>query len=276
MYKNILSEILNEHKDKPAVFKRNILKEYLQVICLARIYSMEKYQGKLIFYGGSCLKHCFGLNRLSEDLDFVNVSESKINKEKLAEELKEYFKKKLSLDILYKIQKFRIYFKFPVLRELNLFGASETDLLFLKLEIFEDSEIFKNSAVQVVPIFKYGKTILVRTFSLSALMATKIRAILNRKWESGKEGDENFIKVKGRDYYDLLWYLSKEIKPDLAILQEFKDISKLKKSLLGLIENLDQRSVALDLEGLIGEKDLIVDLSKNIKDILKREIDGKL
>ncbi|KKR75172.1 MAG: hypothetical protein UU18_C0012G0013 [Parcubacteria group bacterium GW2011_GWB2_40_8] len=65
--KIILKNIVDENFDKSALYKRNLLKEYLQVLVLDYIYSSDKYSG-LVFYGGTCLAHCFGLPRLSEDL----------------------------------------------------------------------------------------------------------------------------------------------------------------------------------------------------------------
>ena len=66
-----IKKILEEHKTASWLFKRNLLKEYLQILSLSFIYSQKEYQS-LIFYGGSCLRHCFGLPRLSEDLDFID------------------------------------------------------------------------------------------------------------------------------------------------------------------------------------------------------------
>jgi len=66
----VLLQLLDEHKDTTAFFRRNVVKEYLQILVLSFLYSEAQYQ-QLIFYGGSCLRHCFGLPRLSEDLDFI-------------------------------------------------------------------------------------------------------------------------------------------------------------------------------------------------------------
>ena len=56
-------------KNKSNALIRNKLKEYLQDIILYIIYSNKKYKD-LIFYGGTLLRKVYGLNRLSEDLDF--------------------------------------------------------------------------------------------------------------------------------------------------------------------------------------------------------------
>ena len=44
-------------------------KDYLQHIILARIYS--RINSQLVFKGGTSLQKCMGLNRFSEDLDFI-------------------------------------------------------------------------------------------------------------------------------------------------------------------------------------------------------------
>ncbi len=46
----------------------------------------------------------------------------------------------------------------------------------------------------------------IRHFTLSSLFATKLHACFFRKY------------VKGRDYYDLLWFLGKKTIPDFALL----------------------------------------------------------
>src|SRR5450830_585010 len=106
------------------LFKRNLLKEYLQVIVLDYIYSHSDYSN-LIFYGGSCLTHCFGLKRLSEDLDFVDIKKE-IEISRLARDLEEYFRKNTDLNLTATVQKFRIYLKFPILRELGLAKKHES------------------------------------------------------------------------------------------------------------------------------------------------------
>ena len=54
----VIKEILREHRKAGNVFKRNIVKEYFQILALSFIYSKKPYQD-LVFYGGSCLRHCF-------------------------------------------------------------------------------------------------------------------------------------------------------------------------------------------------------------------------
>lgn len=54
---------------KGSLFTQNMIKEYLQVLVLARI-SNEILPGNLTFIGGTSLRFCHGLDRFSEDLVF--------------------------------------------------------------------------------------------------------------------------------------------------------------------------------------------------------------
>ncbi|MBU2595486.1 nucleotidyl transferase AbiEii/AbiGii toxin family protein [Patescibacteria group bacterium] len=266
--KIFLKNLISESKSKNKIFLRNSAKEYLQILVLDFIYSNPKYR-ELIFYGGSCLAHCFGLPRLSEDLDFVDLKK-KIILPVLAKDLKAYFKN-LDLKMVPTIQKFRLYLKFPLLRELGLSGEHETDLLFLKIEIFKEFAFKRGSKIEMVPLFKFNQSILVRSFDLPTLMSTKIRAILWRKFEKTDKEGKVFIKVKGRDYFDLMWYLDQGVTPNFKCL-EIKDKTKLKEKLLEIVKKVDARSIKLDLEPLIDDQNFVLDLSKNIKEILIKKI----
>ncbi len=265
-----IKKILEEKKETSDVFKRNLIKEYLQLLVLSFIYSNKEYQN-LIFYGGSCLRHCFGLPRLSEDLDFVDIKRN-VDLKKLSNNLGNFFKKSYGLNVDFKIQKFRVYIKFPILYDLALSQKKESNILFLKIEVFKDFNFAKNYQIKIIPLFKFGESILVRTFDLPTLMATKIRAILLRKWEKTDKEGKILAKVKGRDYYDLMWYFEKRVEPNLMCIEGIKDKTELKKKLLETIKKVDSRSIKFDLEGLIEDKNIILDLGNNIKNILNEQL----
>jgi len=271
--KKILEKLLEESGSRNKVFQRNILKEYFQIIILDFIYSSPKYND-LVFYGGSCLAHCYGLPRLSEDLDFVDIKKN-IDNDELLKDLKSYFLKETGIKIKATRQKFRIYLKLPILHELSLSDKNEPDLLFLKLEIFSKFDFCDDYETIIVPLFKYNKSILINTFDLSTLMATKIMAVLHRKWEKTNKKGEITIKAKGRDYFDLMWYLEKGVRPNLSCLKEFKNVFMLKKKLLNIIGKLDKKSIQLDLEAVIKDEKFVSNLSRNLRDILKRDISEK-
>lgn len=270
-FKIILEKLINESKSKNLIFKKNLLKEYFQIITLDYIYSTKKWNN-LILFGGASLSHCYGLPRLSEDLDFVSLKKD-FEFEKLAIDLKNYYENK-GFEIKTKVQKFRIYLKFPILRELKLAKRDESNLLFLKIEIDTNFDFCKDFKIEYIPIFKFNKPILIKTFDLETLFSTKLRAIILRKWEKTTKDGKIIAKVKGRDYFDLIWYLEKGIKPNLNCLgiKEIQNLDDLKRKLFDIAKIIDVKSIKNDLEPLIDDVNYVNNLSKNIKDIVIKNL----
>ena len=268
LIKPFLTKLIKDSASDSKVLKRNLLKNYLQVLVLDFIYSDKKYS-QLIFYGGSCLSHCYNLPRLSEDLDFVDLKK-RIEIPGLVKDLKGHFEKNTDLEVRVVPQKFRVYLKFPLLRELELAGKSESNLLFLKVEIFKGFDFCKDYRIETVPLFKFNRTVLVKTFDLPTLMSTKIRAILMRKWEKTDKTGKVLATVKGRDYFDLMWYLEKGITPNFGCIEGVTNNEEFKGILLKAIERIDPRSIRLDLESLIDSPELVKNLSRDMKEILRR------
>lgn len=272
---DVINKILGENWDLSDLFKRNVVKEYLQVLVLSFIYSDKNCQD-LIFYGGSCLRHCFDLPRLSEDLDFVDLKK-RVDMEKFGEGIKNFFKKEIDIEPKIKIQKFRIYLKFPILYDLKLTKIPETNLLNIKIEIYKEFNFCHGYRIEIIPLFKFGNSVLVKTFDMPSLMSTKIRAILNRKWEKTDKNGKMLAAVKGRDYFDLMWYLGKNIRPNFKCIYDNEMKGKdVKEELLKIIEIIDEKSISFDLEGLIKDPVFLKDLAKSLKGILIREIREKL
>lgn len=261
-----LTKKLQEQNIRSEVIK-NYLKEYLQIIILDFLYS-SKYKD-LIFTGGSCLRICYGLNRLSEDLDLD--TEKSINKNRLAQDLKKYFLEKLqykNLEISIKGQNKKIYLKFPVLYGLNLAKQSESNKLYVKLEI--EKILSKKFKTEKTPIIRDEFSFFVKNYDLPTLMAGKITAVLKRSFFKGK-GDK--ITFKGRDYYDLIWYLQKDVKPNMVYIKDLNKISSFKK----LFQELDKKIKAInltylkqDIENLFESKSFVEDFVKNFKNIYAR------
>jgi predicted nucleotidyltransferase component of viral defense system len=272
--KPVLADMISESPSRNNLFKRNLLKEYLQVVVLDFIYSHPVY-GQLLFYGGSALAHCFDLQRLSEDLDFIDETK-KIKPAKLAKDLEDYFLTRTDLPVKTTVQKFRVTLKFPILRDLGLSTREETDDLFLKVEVYSQFDFCTKYSTDIRPIFKYNRSVLIKTLDPATLMATKVRAILFRKWEKTDKQGNTTVKVKGRDYFDLLWYLQKGIQPNLSCIEGFETMKDLKEKLLEQVANIDSQSIQLDLEALIANPSFVKNMSKNMKAILEREISEKL
>ena len=128
-----MKRLMADNEALGALVKRNILKDYLQIQFLDVMYR-DKVASELVFYGGSSLVHCYGMPRLSEDLDFVDLTGA-CDGASLGKLLCERVEKEAEIPVIVTHQRFRSTFKFPILKELGLVDASESNQLFLKLEI---------------------------------------------------------------------------------------------------------------------------------------------
>jgi predicted nucleotidyltransferase component of viral defense system len=79
-----LSQIESFYPEPQRVFKKNILREYLQYKILDIIYDSQ-YAARLAFMGGTAIRIIHGSTRFSEDLDFDNFSLTKEEFEKIIE-----------------------------------------------------------------------------------------------------------------------------------------------------------------------------------------------
>lgn len=274
MLLDLLKDFVRQKKQAawPDFVIKNAVKEYLQFPVLAFLYGREAYQN-WIFMGGSALRIIYGLPRLSEDLDF-NLPAAVYNKLDLAtlgEEIKKYFQDQFRMEIVYRVQgKVRLYLKFPILRELGLAGdKSESDFLYVKIEL--SAEDFRRPEYEVAPVSGFGFNFIVKTYNLKFLMTGKISAILDRAWF---KGSDNEIDIKGRDYYDLFWYLEKGIEPDFKTLTlkfKIKDMTELKIRLKEkIIKAVTPAKLRYDLANFFSEQEFISGFCKNYQAIMKK------
>ena len=214
----------------------NILKEYLHYFVLDYIYG-SKFKD-IVFYGGSALRMLFDLPRLSEDIDFE--ADERINLRELAVGLENYFKKDLALYEKVQVNKMRtinrIFLKLPVLYEIGL-SPHKGEVLRLKVEARPlPTEFFNNTKTSLTLKSKYGVTFVAKHYDLPTLFAMKLPAILGRGKGGFKKGKaEEGINFKGRDFYDLIWYMEQGIIPD-PIMLEKREIKKSLKEIFDEIE----------------------------------------
>ena len=280
MLLSILKEIVAKKKEQniPGFVINNFLKEYLQYPVLAYIYSHKQYKN-LIFIGGSCLRICHNLPRLSEDLDFDYFKKdfAKIDLVVFANDLKKYFKNNYLINIDIKVQgDIRIYLKFPILKELGLASnISESDFLYVKIEISKSS--FIKPKIDLIPISQFGYNFIARSYTLEYLMTGKINAIFNRVWF---KGNSNEIDIKGRDFYDLYWYLQNKINPSWVELEKtagIKTQAEFVKIIKEKIEkNVSAKKLAYDLRNFFENQEFVNNFCKNYKDIIFKNLDTKL
>lgn len=216
MIEKELEKIAYDRKTMPGGYILNALKEYLQVYLLYFTYTSPQYRQNLIFTGGTCLRHFYGLERLSEDVDFDVVKE--FPPEDLVADLKRFFVSKYQYrdaEIALKQKGQQVLLKFPVLKKLGLASGSESDLLYVKMDLSEIPS--KNYSAVVSSKSAFGMNFAARHYDLPSLMAGKLHAILTRKH---LKGSANRAVVKGRDYFDLLWFIKKGVRPDILRLSD--------------------------------------------------------
>ena len=204
LMQNVLSQ-----KDPllPNETKRVILKEFLQAYTLDFLYNHPVYR-KLNFYGGTCLHVIYGLNRLSEDIDLDNSNG--IDLSNLENDLLAFCRSNIGYaDVTAKTQigewgVRRTTLKFPILYALGL-TSHTNEPLHLKVEISQHKQI---SLIRKTPVLLFGRSFVAAHFSLETMMAGKMLACLERNFQKGEEA-----AIKGRDFYDLLWFMQQKIRP---------------------------------------------------------------
>ncbi len=260
-----LQDALHRTPSKEKGFQRNLLKEEFQLLALEFIYNRK--WANLIFKGGSCLRICFGLNRLSEDLDFD--CEKDFNLIDFFNGMINYFRKEMDFQKLeFRKAKERLYLKFPILKELGLSTGAESDKLYVKIELSQTEK--GNFKTELQPIFTKGVNFLVKRYDLPTLMAGKINALLSRVWFKGKD---NEITVKGRDYYDLLWYMEKKVKPNYdCIRYKRKKLSPviIWKKIEEKVSRVKPRYLEYDLINLIETPGFVKNFSRNYQSLFSQ------
>jgi len=274
-----MRKIIEESKGEASLIKtRNRLKEYLHYFVLDFIYNSEFKD--MVFYGGSCLRIVYDLPRMSIDLDFE--AEEKTDFEKFKKSLEKYFSADLGLRNKFYIKGEkkgksvnRIFLNFPLMNDLGLSSHGD-EVLRVSIDIMS---VPKNYIKKLVPIFtlksKYGKSFVIKHYDLSTLFASKLAAILDRPQKGFVVGGkEENIDFKGRDFYDLIWYMEKKVLPNKNMLK-LKGVKGSSKDVfdgiaLFISERKLKKGLKKDLEPLfLGSIDSFVDNFKHIFQRLK-------
>lgn len=239
----------------PLPTRLNLAREFLQILCL-KIMSDKKHFDHVAFLGGTALRLLFGLRRFSEDLDF-SITESKgFDFTKMHEELTKGFQlfgfsvetKTRSVSAVQSIM-----LKFPsLLKELGLSPMKDQ-----KLSIKWDLDTNPPKGEQaVLTILNKIYHFPVRHYDLPSLFAGKLHACFFRDY------------LKGRDWYDFVWYISKGVKPNFLLLNnaikqtEKTDLnlsdSNFKAFLLERINQFDFKDLKRDVERFLDREESFI------------------
>ena len=216
-----IEEIIKSYNPKTIEETKAIIHELLQQIVLIGL-SRSGFFNFASFYGGTALRIFYGLNRYSEDLDFILNKEDKnfslqpfINK--IIEVAQSYG---LEIDIQTRNKKIEtpIESAFAKLNTCQTFIKLKVDdklvkllhkeeLIKVKFEIDCNPALGFNRENKYLNMLEFANIVVL---DKESLFAGKLYAILCRNYKN---------TVKGRDYYDFLFYIQKGVKPNLIYLK---------------------------------------------------------
>lgn len=274
----VIQQMLDRyHCETRSQFER-ALKEILQEIALVGLWRAHFFE-KAAFYGGTALRILYGLDRFSEDLDFTLLQKDRHFSlqpyhSAICNELEAYgFHVEVeSKEKVWRTPIQSAFIKTNTLGELLKIGVPNQLVkglhpqaqLRIKFEIDTDPAPAYRSEIRFL---KTPVTIGVRSVTLEDLFAGKMHAVLFREWKG---------RVKGRDWYDWLWFLRKGVRLNLERLsihlrasgflkdaqtltrKEFEDLMYAK------IESLDLESARADMSPFVTDTAQIADWSKDM------------
>lgn len=196
------------HSSRMPTEGRNRAREYLQ----ARILSSLQRAGAMVplaFQGGTALRFLYSIRRYSEDLDFA------LERRDRGYDFESYLgairsdlhREGYAIDIRANAQRVvhSAFVRFPgLLFELGL-SPHSNEVLAVKLEVDTNPP---PGAILATTIVRRHVTLHLQHHDPASLLAGKLHAVLQRTYP------------KGRDFYDLLWYLSDPAwpPPNLGLL----------------------------------------------------------
>lgn len=217
-----IDDMLKAYDCRTADDYRHALNEIVQEIALLGLYR-GGFFAKAAFYGGTALRIFYGLDRFSEDLDFSLLKSDKTFDlssftQIVQDELGAYG---LEMRVQEKIKKNDSPVKSAFIKggtQIHIMkiasvqppvtGIHPQEQLRIKLEV--DTQPPPGATFemkyQLRPV-PYS----VRLYTPSSLLAGKMHALLCRSWKT---------RVKGRDFYDYVWFLSKSIPVNIMHLTE--------------------------------------------------------
>jgi hypothetical protein len=198
------------------------LREILQELALLGLWRAKFFE-KAAFYGGTALRILYGLDRFSEDLDFSLLQPmSDFRLERYSNALERElaaFGFEVRVDQKGKAVETAVqsaFLKADTTNQLLVIQAGEHllrqippgQVIRIKIEIDTDPPpgFATENRYLLLPI-----PFSVRSYCLPDLFAGKMHAVLCRRWKN---------RVKGRDWYDLVWYCAHHPELKLAHLEQ--------------------------------------------------------
>lgn len=217
-----VQRMLAKYEPKSVDDSISALREIIQEVTLLGLWRAKFFE-HAAFYGGTALRILHGLDRFSEDLDFSLLQPSpafklarytsSLEKELLA------FGFNVRIELVNKAMPSAVqsaFLKATTRSQLLVIEACEeitgqvsaAQLLKVKIEVDTDPppgfSTHTRYLLQPIPFA-------VRSYALPDLFAGKMHALLFRSWKN---------RVKGRDWYDLVWYAANHPRLNLTHLEQ--------------------------------------------------------
>lgn len=225
---NAIKEMLDRYKCHSLQEYDQAIREIVQEIALVGLWRAKFFE-HAAFYGGTALRIFYNLDRFSEDLDFTLLSP---NKNWSWQHYGEAIKNELTsfgFDVSF-VEKDKknqssiksAFLKTPTIQELlkigvpsdMLYGIHPETLIRIKVEI----------DTHPMALFEYEQRFLTQPVAVSVkcvneecLFACKIHAAFFRAWKG---------RVKGRDWYDLVWFSRKKTPLNLSLFSQLNGLDK--------------------------------------------------
>jgi predicted nucleotidyltransferase component of viral defense system len=265
----MIKEWMEEFKPNNQADAMQALREIMQEVALAGLYRGGFFE-KAAFYGGTALRIFYKLDRYSEDLDFSLLApDADFTLDPYLPFIEKEFEglgMHVSVKEKQKSNKNNIESAFlksdTIWKELVLEGTIPQNNLgqvaHIKVKIEVDKQPPGGFATEDKLLLR-PFSFYVKTFVLSDLFAGKMHALLFRKWV------EN---VKGRDWYDMEWYIKKGVPLHLPhLLQRAKDSNSWEKEtmseeefrqlLAAKIDSVNYSRVRNDIERFIADPSIL-------------------
>lgn len=248
----MIKEWIDSYKPANKEDALQALREIMQEIALAGLQRAGFFE-KAAFYGGTALRIFYGLNRFSEDLGFsllevnpgfaleTHLEAVRLEFESLGMHVSIREKQKTNQNnIESAFLKSETIWKELVLEgTIPQNGLDQKANIKIKLEVDTEPPLGFETEEKLLlrPYSLY-----VKCFTLSDLFAGKMHALLFRKWKNN---------VKGRDWYDMEWYIKKgtplDLKHFLIRAKDSGDWHKETISEMEFRELLDKRIDAVNM-----------------------------
>jgi predicted nucleotidyltransferase component of viral defense system len=208
--KTVVQDFIDLRNPKSLQEYDRVLRELIQHLVLLGLWRAGFFE-HAAFYGGTALRILHELPRFSEDIDFSLLEREQAFSfasylSGIQTELSGFG---FEVNI---VSSCKANTRFHLLQVKPGSSLASTvppnQLLKVKLEV--DTTPPGEFETEVLPILE-PIPFYVRTLSLPDLFAGKMHCILFRRWKS---------RVKGRDWYDLVWFLRKKVPLHLAHLEE--------------------------------------------------------